>query len=193
MRITKGQLKRIIAEEYALVYGKPKSKTSNRTSIRRRRLQEQKLLEARKRDLLLEAKAKLIVEEFMMKEGFFDRVAAGLSGLFGGEGGIADQIGGAIEKASNAIQTSAEKAKAAMNKAIEAQKEKEKQEALKAMQDSVGQEGGGAFYRWASEHVKKCLNAGLKKEDILGALTSALPQWQKAATTNMNSMSDKLK
>ena len=149
MKITKGQLKRIIAEEHALVYGKPKRKTSKRNRNNRRRLQERKLLEARKRDLL--------VEEFMMNEGMFSKIAAGLSGLFGGEGGIADQVGGTIEKVATSLKNSKDKAMGAMNKAIEAQEKKEQAAALQKMKDSVDKAGGGAFYEWASEHLKKKL------------------------------------
>jgi len=191
MKITKRELKRIIAEEYAVVYGKPKRKTSKRNSNRRRRLQERKLLEARKKDLLIEAKAKLIVEEFMMNEGFFGKMAAGLSGLFGGEGGIADQVGGTIEKVTSAVTKSKDQALAAMDKAIKAQEKKEAAAALENMKNSVSKEGGGAFYRWASDHVKKCLKAGVSKEEAIAALQLALPQWQAAAQSNYKSMAEK--
>ena len=62
MKITKRQLKRIIAEEHALVYGKPKRKTS-----RKRRSSRKAMLESRrrKREIMIEAKAKILAEELV--------------------------------------------------------------------------------------------------------------------------------
>ena len=64
MKITKRQLKRIIAEEYALVNGTKR----RRTSSKRVSAKSKQLREAKRADLLREAKAKILVEE-MMQEG----------------------------------------------------------------------------------------------------------------------------
>ena len=74
MKITKGQLKRIIAEEHALVYGEPKRKTSKRRSLSRKAMLESR---RRKREIMIEAKAKILAEE-MIQEGWFTDMLSGL-------------------------------------------------------------------------------------------------------------------
>ena len=94
MKITKRQLKKIISEEYALVYGKkaPVSKNRKRRVARakQKRLQERKM---HQREVLIEAKAKIIARE-IMEEGWFTDALAGIGGVLGKAGEkVGDQVG----------------------------------------------------------------------------------------------------
>ena len=77
MRITKGKLKQIIAEEHAIVYGR-----RGRTNKARRRVSPKRgrLYEARRRELMIEAWAKreaeLIMEFGWLKTGLKNALGA---------------------------------------------------------------------------------------------------------------------
>lgn len=76
MKITKNQLKRIIAEEYALVYG---SKKKNKISKTKKTLRERKRIKARRNELIREAQGRLVVEH-MLEENFFKAIWSILTG-----------------------------------------------------------------------------------------------------------------
>ena len=74
MKITKGKLKQIIAEEHAIVYG-----TNRRPQGRRRTTKKQRMNEAR-RELVLEIQSRAISNE-LLEEGFFDALKAGFDAV----------------------------------------------------------------------------------------------------------------
>ena len=97
MRITKGELKRIVAEEHAMVYG-------TRRPVGTRRVAKKQYVNEAKRQLINEIQAKAITNELMV-EGFFGdlwdnaKAALGVAKDAAGEAGAAaaKKIGGAAQ------------------------------------------------------------------------------------------------
>ena len=135
MKITKRELKRIIAEEHAAIYGK-------KPLGRRKTTKKQHLTEA-KRQLVVEIQSRAISNE-ILEEGFFDALKAGVKAL-GSLGGKAASA--AAQKASDAGATIAKKAeemKSAAGEQIQALKDKGnealatvQEEYLKKLQDEL--------------------------------------------------------
>ena len=91
MKITKGQLKRIIAEEHKLVYGKP-TKTRKRKPTGRRKTKKQYMNEA-KRQVIIEIQSKAIANQ-VLEEGLWDMIkgaASTVKDLAGDAGAAAQQ------------------------------------------------------------------------------------------------------
>ena len=154
MKITKGQLKRIIAEEHAVVYGKKRRGT---IKGRARKSKQVRLNEA-KRHLIAEAQARVMTGE-LLEEGFFDAIKS----VFQTGGGVLDKAGESIAKniagAGKAIVKQAGELKKAAGEKVTALKKagEEKiadiyQEYLKNYVNSIG------------DRIEKDLN------DVLGAL-----------------------
>lgn len=125
MKITKRELKRIIAEEHAAIYGK-------KPLGRRKTTKKQHMTEA-KRQLVVEIQSRAISNE-ILEEGFFDALKAGVKAL-GSLGGKAASA--AAQKASDAGATIAKKAeemKSAAGQQIQALKDKGN-EALASVQE----------------------------------------------------------
>lgn len=125
MKITKGQLKKIIAEEYAVVYGKK--------PMGQRKTSKKQYMNEAKRQLVVEIQSRAISNE-ILEEGFFDSLKAGIKAL-GSLGGKAATA--AAEKASDAGATIAKKAeemKSAAGEQIQALKDKGN-EALATVQE----------------------------------------------------------
>ena len=101
MRITKGKLKQIIAEEHALVYGK-RGRTRN---ARRRVANSKTLVERRRRQIMLEQWSEREAQ-LIMEFGFFKSLKnAAKSGL--------DALGKGASKAAELAKDGYEKAKKA--------------------------------------------------------------------------------
>jgi hypothetical protein len=125
MKITKRELKRIIAEEHALVYGKK--------LIGRRKTSKKQHMHEAKRQLVVEIQSRAISNE-ILEEGFFDALKAGVKAL-GSLGGKAASA--AAQKASDAganIAKKAEEMKSAAGEQIQALKDKGN-EALATVQE----------------------------------------------------------
>lgn len=125
MKITKRELKRIIAEEHAAVYGKK--------PLGRRKITKKQHMTEAKRQLVVEIQSRAISNE-ILEEGFFDALKAGVKAL-GSLGGKAASA--AAQKASDAGATIAKKAeemKSAAGEQIQALKDKGN-EALATVQE----------------------------------------------------------
>ena len=182
MKITKGQLKRIIAEEYAVVYG-----TKRRPQGRRRTTKKQRMNEA-KRELVLEIQSRAISNE-LLEEGFFDAIKAGFSTVTSLGGKAA---GAAAEKAGKAAKAVSDQASALKNAAtdqIDALKDAGK-DALATVQAEYLEKYTAQIKAKVEEYTKE-LVAQMKKADpeaedeavkaqvspiIMGAVTSALAE-----------------
>ena len=121
MKITKGQLKRIIAEEHAVVYGKKRRGT---VKGKAKKSKQVRLNEA-KRQLIVEAQARVMTGE-LLEEGFFDSIKSIFQtggGVLGDAGeGIAKAIGGAgqqIVKQAGELKKQAKNKIGALKKAGE--------------------------------------------------------------------------
>ena len=154
MKITKGQLKRIIAEEHAVVYG---TKRRGAVKGKSRKTKQVRLNEA-KRQLIAEAQARVMTAE-LLEEGFFDSIKS----MFQTGGGVLGDAGEAVAKsigtAGQAIVKQAGEMKKAAGDKVSALKKagEEKiadiyQEYLKNYVNSIG------------DRIEKDLN------DVLGAL-----------------------
>jgi len=109
MKITKGQLKRIIREEHALVYGAKKpTRVKGRKTTSRRKTRKQYLSEAR-RELIIEQRSIAFANQ--LHEAGFGSMLKGLAkGISGIAGGAAEAAWGGMTKAGNAIASAADKA-----------------------------------------------------------------------------------
>ena len=117
MKITRKQLKRIIAEEHAVVYGtKPKRNVRRRRPVGRKKTRKQYLSEAR-RELLREQRA-IAFSNQLIEEGFgsfMSGIAKGIGKIAGGAG---EAAWGQMTKAGGAIATAANTAAEAATDAI---------------------------------------------------------------------------
>ena len=146
MKITKGQLKRIIAEEHAVVYGRRKPTASRRVAKKRR-------LSEAKRELVIEMQSRAIANE-LLEEGFFDSIKAGLKAAAGIGGKAA---GAAMKKAGEAAQSVKDgvgELAAAAGEQIEAMKQAGK-DALAAVQDE--------YLKKLTDEITKKLQATAKE------------------------------
>ena len=176
MKITKGQLKRIIAEEHALVYGKPKRRKNVRRTnqlAKRRRLAEHK---RRKQEILLEAKSALLVEEFI-QEGFFGQALAGLKGVFGAAG---EGIKAKASEFGKAIKGKWDTAKEEFAKAAEAQKDDDIQKAMKNIMDRYPDEAARYYKDWMQAMAKDLIKAGMEEEEAKATLVGMQQAWADA-------------
>ena len=182
MKITKGKLKQIIAEEHALVYGKRRRPQGRRKTTKKQRMNEAK------RELVLEIQSRAISNE-LLEEGFFDAIKAGF-GAVKSLGGKA--AGAAVEKAGKAAKAVSDQATALKDAAsaqIEALKEKGN-DALAAVQAEYLEKYTAQIKSKVEEYTKE-LVAQMKKADpdaedeavkaqvspiIMGAVTTALAE-----------------
>ncbi len=94
MKITKGQLKRIIAEEHAVVYG---TKRKTRRPVGRRKTAKKQYVNEAKRELINEIQAKAITNELMV-EGFFGDLWSNAKAALGVAKDAAGEAGAAAAK-----------------------------------------------------------------------------------------------
>ena len=117
MKITRKQLKRIIAEEHAVVYGtKPKRNVRRRKPIGKKKTRKQYLSEAR-RELIREQRA-IAFSNQVIEEGFgsfLKGIGKGIGKIAGGAG---EAAWGQMTKAGGAIATAANTAAEAATDAI---------------------------------------------------------------------------
>ena len=135
MKITKGQLKRIIAEEHAVVYGK---KTKSRRPVGRRKIAKKRFVNEAKRELVLEIQSRAVSNE-LLEEGFFDAIKAGF--------GAVKDLGG--KAAASAAEAAAGAAKSVSDKAKDLQKAAASQ--IQAVKDA----GNDALASVQEEYLKK--------------------------------------
>ena len=185
MRITKGQLRRIIAEEHALVYGK-KTKPTNKKVSRKRttakptRRKLSPLKEARRRDLMIEARAEILVEE-LLEEGFFSKLMAGLKGA---GSHVGEKMATPIKKAAQLASSAWEETQTAYRKAAEEQEDKEKAAALEAATEAAESEAIEHFKKYLKDLVATLLKGGYEDDDAQAeASTMALAAWPSAPST----------
>ena len=93
MRITKGKLKQIIAEEHALVYGTKR----RRKPTGRRRMTKQKRMNEAKRELVNEIQTRALVNE-LMAEGFFGSMFRNMKAALSTASDVAGEAGAAAAK-----------------------------------------------------------------------------------------------
>lgn len=185
MKITKGQLKRIIAEEHALVNGKTRK---TRRPVGRRKTAKKRFVNEAKRELVLEIQSRAVSNE-LLEEGFFDAIKAGF-GAVKSLGGKA--AGAAAEKAGKAAKAVSDQATALKDAAaaqIDALKEKGN-EALAAVQAEYLEKYTAQIKSKVEEYTKELI-AQMKKADpeaedeavkaqvspiIMGAVTTALAE-----------------
>tara|TARA_B100000676_G_C17940441_1_gene766101 strand:- start:12 stop:539 length:528 start_codon:yes stop_codon:yes gene_type:complete len=156
MKITKRQLKRIIAEEYALVHGTKRRRTSRRSTRNARQLRE-----AKRAELLREAKAKILVEE-MMQEGWFTDLIGGLTAV-GGEAGKAAKAG--YEKVAKATTDAWKATKQSFEDGVKANQEKEKQAAEKKALEFAEADAKSKYQEYMQGLVKIFLDGGYEDEE----------------------------
>lgn len=117
MKITKGQLKRIIAEEHDLVYGKPKRTVKRRKPIGRKKTRKQYITEARQQ-LIREQRA-IAFSNQVIEEGFGTMLKGLAKGIGKLAGGGAEKAWGQMTKAGSAIANAATTAATAATTAVE--------------------------------------------------------------------------
>ena len=185
MKITKGKLKRIIAEEHAVVYG---TKRRTRRPVGRRKTAKKRFVNEAKRELVLEIQSRALSNE-LLEEGFFDAIKAGFGAIknLGGKAATsaAEKAGAAVKSVSD----TAGKLKSAASDQIEALKDAGK-EGLAAVQKEFMDKYTEQIKAKIQEYTKE-LVAQMKKEDpeaddeaikalaspiVTGALTSALQE-----------------
>lgn len=130
MKITKGQLKRIIAEEHAVVYG---TKRRTRRPVGTRRVAKKRYLSEAKREMINEIQARAISNQ-LMEAGFFSALKAGFKTAMGLGG---EAAGAALKKgaeAANAVKGKVGSLATAAGEQIEAMK-KAGEDALAAVQE----------------------------------------------------------
>ena len=117
MKITRKQLKRIIAEEHAVVYGtKPKRTVRRRKPVGRKKTRKQYLSEARQ-ELLREQRA-IAFSNQVIEEGFGSFMSGIAKGIGKIAGGASEKAFGQMTKAGGAIATAASNAATAAGTAI---------------------------------------------------------------------------
>ena len=190
MKITKGQLKRIIAEEHQVVFGKRPVRGKSRKS---RKLQERKLLAERKKQILVEAKAQMILEEYMLMNEFsIKKMFAGAKGLFGGDKGLAGQIYKAASSVTSALNTARKEAMAAADASIKAMENEEGKAAMEEIKKDSPRVASTAFFEFVKPKVEKMVAGGMSKEEIVTCVTQAQSLFSTGATSQMNDIIDKL-
>jgi hypothetical protein len=157
MKITKRQLKRIIAEEYALVNGTKR----RRTSSKRVSAKSKQLREAKRADLLREAKAKILVEE-MMQEGWFSDLLGGLKAV-GGKAGEEAMKG--YEKVAKTTTDAWKSTKAAYEAGVKENQDKEKAAAEKKALDFSEADAKSKYQEYMQGLVKIFLDGGYEDEE----------------------------
>lgn len=186
MKITKGQLKRIIAEEHALVYGKSSKKTNRKSSRRvrgskkvaRRSLQERRILARRRQEILLEARAQLIAEK-MLQESWLTKAFAGIKGaLTAGGTEIADLAG----KVAAPIKDAKNKVVAAYKKSAEAEENESKKKALAALPEEAEKVAGELYKDFAKQLAKALTKAGYEEEEAMSHIAGQAAIWQAVTT-----------
>ena len=189
MKITKGQLKRIIAEEHQVVFGKKPVRGKSRKS---RKLQERKLLAERKKQILVEAKSQMILEEYMLQEFNLKKMFAGAKGLFGGDKGIAGQIAKSVQSVANKISGAYEEATKQMQANIDAISDEEQKAAVEAASKEAETAGSKAFMEFAKPMIEKMVTAKMSKADIMSQLTQIQQKYVTSIGKNAEELATKL-
>ena len=156
MKITKGKLKQIIAEEHAIVYG-----TKRRPQGRRRTTKKQRMNEAR-RELVLEIQSRAISNE-LLEEGFFDALKAGFDAVTSLGGKAASAAAKKAGSAAKAVTDQATALKKAAGAQIEALKDAGK-DALAKVQEEYLEKYKAQIKSQIEEYTKE-LVALMKKAD----------------------------
>mgnify|MGYP005726436473 CR=1 FL=1 len=190
MKITKGQLKRIIAEEHQLVFGKKPVRGKSRKT---RKLQERKLLAERKKQILVEAKAQMILEEYMLMNEFsIKKMFAGAKGLFGGDKGLAGQIYKAASSVASALDTARKEALAAADASIKAMENEEGKAAMEEIKKESQKLASTAFYEFVKPKVEKMVAGGMTKAEIVSCIQQAQGLFSTGVGQQMDSIIGKL-
>ena len=156
MKITKGQLKRIIAEEYTAIYGKKKLISKPKRLTKSKRIRE-----AKRRNLLREAKAEILVEE-MMQEGWFSDLLGGLKSI-GGKAGEEAMKG--YEKVAKSTTDAWKATKSAYEAGVKENQEKEKAEAEKKALQFAEADAASKYKEYMQSLVKIFLDGGYEDEE----------------------------
>ena len=189
MKITKGQLKRIIAEEHQVVFGKGPVRGKSRKS---RKLQERKLLAERKKQILVEAKAQMIVEEEMLQEFILRKLIGGAAGLFGGEKGLATQLAKSMQSVAKRITGAYEEASKQMKANIDAISDEEQKAAVEAAAKEAETAGSEAFMNFAKPVIEKMVTANIGKDAIIAQLQTLQGLYTGAIGNNAAKLAEKL-
>lgn len=179
MKITKKQLKRIIAEEHALVYGKPsktKARGRRRPSSRRvtkRALAERRMIARRKKEIIIEAKAELIASQ-MMTEGWFKNAIAGMKGALGA-------VGGEIEKMAAPITQAANNTIKAYKDSAKKQKDDDKADFLENLPEKIAKPLAKELWgEFSKELAKKMKKLGFSDEETQQHIAAQSSMWASA-------------
>jgi len=172
MRITKGQLRRIIAEEHALVNRTKRSRTSSkRISVKSKQLRE-----AKRADLLLEAKAKILAEE-MIEEGWFGDMISGL-GKVGDKASEKAKAG--YEKVQSATTDAWNATKTAYQQGVKDNQDKEKKAAEDKAFNHAVDEANKGYKEYLQSIIKILLNGGYEEGEAQAKAGQLALAWSNA-------------
>ena len=171
MKITKGQLKRIIAEEYAVVYG-TKRKPARRSASRTKRLRE-----ANRANLLREAKAEILVQE-MMQEGWFSDLLGGLKSV-GGKAG--EQAMKGYEKVTKTTTDAWNATKTAYEAGVKENQDKEKKAAEEKALEFSEADAASKYKEYMQSLIKIFLDGGYEDEEAQAKAGALALAWGNAS------------
>jgi len=174
MKITKGQLKRIIAEEHALVYG-----TKRRPQGRRKTTKKQRLSEA-KRELISEIQTRATVNE-LMAEGFFGNMFRNMKAALSTAGDIAGEAGaaaaGKVAKTGKAIADKAGEMKTQAGEYIDGLKDSGNEKIAdisRKFQESIVSQLKKQIADLTADYVKECEELGQTADEAKANLSAIL-------------------
>ena len=174
MKITKGKLKQIIAEEHALVYGSQK----RRKPAGRRRMTKQKRMNEAKRELINEIQTRALVNE-LMAEGFFGDMFRNVKAALSTANDVAGEAGAAAAKSvastGKAIASKAAEMKGAAGEYIDGLKDAGNEKIAnisQKFQDSIIKQLKQQIEDLTKDYVDECKAAGQKQDEIQANLAA---------------------
>ena len=182
MKITKGQLKRIIAEEHAVVYG---TKTKTRRPVGRRKTSKKQYVNEAKRELINEIQARAITNQ-LLEEGilneFFGKMGRMAKAAFKTAKGVAGEAGAAaIKQATEAGAAVAKKAgdmASATTDFIDGMAKAGQEKVAKVAKDFVKnaqQELKDEIQKLTNDLVKQLKDAGEDDDSIKSTVAGLMP------------------